>query len=91
MMAYFQFVIFHIGKNQFNIIKVFYLIKLFFPQLKLSGSSTFYQVNWKSVPKIVSVGHLKVRTPAALYELEPNGELVQRSYIIESMEAERVC
>ena len=29
--------------------------------------------------------------PATLYELEPNGELVQRSYIIESMEAERVC
>jgi len=28
--------------------------------------------------------------PASLFELEPNGELVQRSYIIESAEAERV-
>lgn len=28
--------------------------------------------------------------PASLFELEPNGELVQRAFIIESLESERV-
>ena len=28
--------------------------------------------------------------PASLFELEPNGELVQRAFVIESLESERV-